>query len=371
MLWSDGVRASGSRPRKRLAPAPARAGCLRPGGREVHTTTVVRMVGAKETEKHKTIPGVCVGHASDFKGLTGCTVVLCEGGAVCGVDVRGSAAGTRDLAPCLPGHVVERVHAIFLSGGSAFGLDAAAGVMEFLESRGIGFPAGKVRVPIVPGAVLFDLHLGSSKARPTRAMALRACRNASREVGEGAVGAGTGATVGKLFGIERATKGGLGFWSRGLRGGVHVQVLAVVNAYGDIVDPRTGKVIAGARLTRNSAEFVGTVKSMLEGQVGRGFGATHTTLVVVMTNAELDKVQATKVAQMAHDGLARAIRPVHTQWDGDLVFALSVGRKQAEVNTVGTAAAEATVEAVVRAVRTAKGLGGVPSCRELGEGNRD
>ena len=139
------------------------------------------MVRFKETETSKTIPGVRIGHASDFKGLTGCTVVLCEGGAVCGVDVRGSAAGTRDLAPCLPGHVVERVHAIFLSGGSAFGLDAAAGVMEYLESRGVGFPAGKVRVPIVPGAVIFDLHLGSSKARPNRRMALRACRNASRE----------------------------------------------------------------------------------------------------------------------------------------------------------------------------------------------
>ncbi len=332
------------------------------------------MVRFEETETRKTIPGVRIGHASDFKGLTGCTVVLCEGGAVCGVDVRGSAAGTRDLAPCLPGHVVERVHAIFLSGGSAFGLDAAAGVMEYLESRGVGFPAGKVRVPIVPGAIIFDLHVGSSKARPNRRMALRACRNATTKVVEGSVGAGTGATVGKLYGIGQATKGGLGFGSRGLPGGVRVQALAVVNAFGDVVDPRTGRVIAGARVSPESPEFAVTVESMFKEGVPKGFGATHTTLVVVMTNAELDKVQTTKVAQMAHDGLARAIHPVHTQLDGDLVFALSLGRKRADLNSLGTAAAEATAEAIVRAVEAAQGLGGVPSCQELrewGVGNRE
>jgi len=329
------------------------------------------MVRFEETETRKTIPGVRIGHASDFKGLTGCTVVLCEGGAVCGVDVRGSAAGTRDLAPCLPGHVVERVHAIFLSGGSAFGLDAAAGVMEYLESRGVGFPAGKVRVPIVPGAIIFDLHLGSSKARPNRRMALRACRNATTKVVEGSVGAGTGATVGKLYGIGQATKGGLGFGSRGLPGGVRVQALAVVNAFGDVVDPRTRRVIAGARVSPGSPEFAVTVESMFKGGVPKGFGATHTTLVVVMTNAELDKVQTTKVAQMAHDGLARAIHPVHTQLDGDLVFALSLGKKRADLNCLGTAAAEATAEAIVRAVEAAQGLGGVPSCRELRTGNRE
>ncbi len=323
------------------------------------------MAGLRERDKSKTIPGVRVGHASDFKGLTGCTVVLCEGGAVCGVDVRGSAAGTRDLAPCHPGHVVERVHAIFLTGGSAFGLDAAAGVMEYLESRGIGFPAGKVRVPIVPGAVIFDFNLGSSKARPDRKMALRACRSATEKIVEGSVGAGTGATIGKLFGIGQATKGGLGFWSLGLPGGVRVQALAVVNAFGDVVDPSTGSVIAGARLSPELPEFAVTTQSMFRGGVGKGFAATNTTLVVIMTNAKLDKLRATKVAQMAHDGLARAIRPVHTQFDGDLVFALSVGRKRAELNSLGTAAAEATAEAVVRAAETAQGLGGVPACREL------
>ena len=334
-------------------------------GREAREIVNARMVRFKETETGKTIPGVRIGHASDLKGLTGCTVVLCEGGAVCGVDVRGGASGTRDLAPCLPGHVVERVHAIFLSGGSAFGLAAAAGVMEYLESRGVGFPAGRVRVPIVPGAVIFDLHLGSSKARPDRRMALRACRNATTKVVEGSVGAGTGATVGKLYGISQSTKGGLGFASRGLPGGVRAQTLAVVNAFGDVVDPRTGQVIAGARVSPKSPEFAVTTERIFETGSGQGFAATHTTLVVVMTNAGLDKVQTTRVAQMAHAGLARALQPVHTQFDGDLVFALSLGRKRADVNSLGTAAAAATAEAIVRAVETAQGLGGVPSCQEL------
>jgi len=332
------------------------------------------MVRFKEKQIATTIPGLRIGHASDFRGLTGCTVVLCEGGGVCGVDVRGAASGTRDLAPCRPGHVVDRVHALFLSGGSAFGLDAAAGVMEYLESRGAGFPAGRIRVPIVPGAVIFDLHLGSSRARPNPRMALRACRNATTSVIEGSVGAGTGATVGKLYGIGQATKGGVGLASCGLRGGAGVQALAVVNAFGDVVDPRTGQVIAGARMSPESPEFAVTTERLLERGAGRGFAATNTTLVVVMTNAGLDKVQATRVAEMAHDGLARAIRPAHTQFDGDLVFALSRGRKRADLNSLGTAAAAATAEAIVRAVETARGLGGVPSCQEIREqgiGNRE
>lgn len=313
----------------------------------------------------RTLPGVRVGHASNFRGLTGCTVILTEGGAVCGVDIRGSAAGTRELAPCLPGHLVERVHSIFLTGGSAFGLDAAAGAMEYLESRGVGFPAGRVRVPIVPAGVIFDLNLGSAKARPDRRMALRACRNATAQVAEGSVGVGTGASVGKLFGIDRATKGGVGFGSLTLANGIVVQALAVVNAFGDVVDPTTGAVIAGTRQARDSARFVVTAEQMLRGKIRRAFSATNTTLVAVMTNAGLDKVQATKVAQMAQDGLARAISPVHTQFDGDLVFALSVGGKPTDLNALGTAAAQVTAGAILRAVRTAKGLGGIPSCSEL------
>jgi len=320
---------------------------------------------AGDYRKSKTLPGFRVGHASDFRGLTGCTVILCEGGAVCGVDIRGSAAGTRELAPCLPGHMVECVHAIFLTGGSAFGLDAAAGVMQYLESRGVGFPAGRSRVPIVPGAVIFDLNLGSPKARPNAGMAKRACRNASVEVTEGSVGAGTGATVGKLFGVERATKGGVGFESLTIAGGIFVQALAVVNAFGDVVDPASGKVLAGARSAPDSSEFVVTAEQMFKGKTRRGFGGTNTTLVVVMTNAGLTKLQTTKVAEMAHDGLARAISPVHTQFDGDLVFALSFGSKRADLNTLGTAAAEVTARAIVRAVLVATSLGGVPAAKEL------
>lgn len=314
--------------------------------------------------KTRTLPGIRVGHASDFRGLTGCTVVLCEGGGVCGVDIRGSAAGTRELTPCLPGHLVERIHAILLTGGSAFGLEAAAGVMQYLEARGVGFAAGKNRIPIVPAAVVFDLMLGSP-ARPNAGMARWACQNATPNIVEGSVGAGTGATVGKLFGVSHATKGGVGFHTLVLARNAVVQALAVVNAFGDVVDASTGQVIAGARISPDSGVFARTTEQMLQGKVRKSFGATNTTLVVVMTNAVLDKMQATKVAGMAQNGLARAVRPVHTQFDGDLVFALSVGQKRADLSTVGTAAAEVAAQAIVRAVRTARSLGGVPSCQEI------
>jgi L-aminopeptidase/D-esterase-like protein len=311
------------------------------------------------------LPGIRIGHASDFRGLTGCTVVLCEAGGICGVDIRGSAAGTREIAPCFPSHLVDRIHAVFLTGGSAYGLDAAAGVMKYLESRGVGFVAGKNRIPIVPGAVIFDLNIGSGRARPTPRMASAACRAAGSVVREGSVGVGTGATVGKLFGISQATKGGVGYQTLGLRGGVEVHALVVVNAFGDVLDPASGKVIAGARASRRSSQFVRMADRMFRGETRKSFGTTNTTLAVVMTNAALDKLQATKVAQMAQDGLARAISPAHTQYDGDLVFTLSAGRKAADLNTLGTAAAEVTAHAIVRAVRAAQSLGGVPSLNDL------
>jgi L-aminopeptidase/D-esterase-like protein len=323
------------------------------------------MRGGRSKTQPRTLRGIRIGHASDYRGLTGCTVILCESGAVCGVDIRGSAAGTREIAPCLPGHLVERVHAIFLTGGSAYGLDAAAGVMNYLEKRGVGFKAGKNRIPIVPGAVIFDLNVGSPRARPTPRMALAACRGARTTVAEGSVGAGTGATVGKLHGIWRATKGGVGYQALALSDGTEVHALVVVNAFGDVMGPTTGEVIAGARASRHSRRFVGTAQRMFEGKIRKNFGATNTTLAVVMTNARLDKTQARKLAEMAHDGLARAISPVHTLYDGDLVFALSAGRKSADLNTLGTAAAEATARAVVRAVQAAHSLGGVPSRRDL------
>ncbi|MEJ2007499.1 MAG: P1 family peptidase [Acidobacteriota bacterium] len=315
----------------------------------------------------RALQGVRVGHASDLRDLTGCTVVLAEGGAVCGVDVRGSASSTRELAPCIPGHVVDRIHGVFLTGGSAFGLDAAAGVMRFLESEGIGFPTGAARVPIVPAAVIYDLAVGSAKARPDAKMAAQACRSASSKITEGSVGAGTGATVGKLFGIRCATKGGIGFRQITLAGKVAVQALVVVNAFGDVVDPATGRVIAGARKGTRSGEFADSLQEMIKGSFRKSFGAAHTTLAVVMTDAALDKVQATKVAQMAQDGIARAISPTHTIYDGDLVFALSVGKKRADLNTVGAAAAEATAQAIVSAVLNAESLGGIPACKDFAQ----
>jgi L-aminopeptidase/D-esterase-like protein len=242
--------------------------------------------------------------------------------------------------------------------------------MQYLESKNVGFRAGRVCVPIVPAAVIFDLAIGSAKARPNAGMAKRACRNASPKIVEGSVGAGTGATVGKLFGIGQATKGGVGFASMPLAGDVSVQALAVVNAFGDVIDPRTGEVIAGARAAANSNLFVRTAEQMYRGKTRTSFGATNTTLGVVMTNAALTPIEATKVAQMAQDGLARAINPVHTQFDGDLVFALSLGRRKADLNTLGVAAADALAKAIVRAVTTARGLGGVPSLRELKTENR-
>ena len=313
----------------------------------------------------KTLPGIRVGHASDFKGLTGCTVILCMEGAVCGVDIRGSATGTRDLTPCDPGHLVDQVHAVFLTGGSAFGLDAASGVMKYLEAHKVGFPAGRVRVPIVPAAVIFDLGVGSSEARPDTRMALEACRNATTDIVVGSVGAGTGATVGKLYGIAQAMKGGVGFGSLRFSRGHMVQAIALVNSFGDIADPENDSILAGTRKSRRSLELAPTEAQMLKGVHRRGFGVNNTTLIVLMTDVRLDKLQATKVAQMAQDGMARTVRPAHTQFDGDLIFALSVGSKRTDLHTLGTAAVEVTARAIVNAIKIAKGLGGVPSYQDI------
>lgn len=311
------------------------------------------------------IQGLSVGHATDLNGITGCTVILCPGASGAGViascDVRGSAVGEREIEVLRPGHLVERIHAIVLAGGSAFGLDAAAGVMRFLEEQGIGFDVGVARVPIVPAAILFDLAIGDPKARPTAEMGYLAARNATNApVEEGSVGAGTGATVGKLFGIAQAMKGGIGSWAEELAGGVRVAALAAVNAFGDVRDPKSGKILAGARTASDSAQFADTAAQMRRGIVRRGFATPNTTLVVVATDARLTKVETAKLAAMAQDGLARAISPVHTMFDGDVVFALSCGEKQGDLNTLGTAAADSTAQAIVRAVQLATGLGGVP-----------
>ncbi len=306
------------------------------------------------------IAGICVGHATNLDALTGCTVILLDAGAVGGVDVRGSASGTEELGTLEPGHVTGEVHAIVLAGGSAFGLEAASGVRCYLERQGIGYRTGVARVPIVPCAILYDLAIGQPDVRPTREMGEAAAAAASRDaVLEGAVGVGAGATVGKILGMRQAMKSGLGSAVVELPGGVTVAALAAVNAFGDVRDPETGRLIAGARRASDSMELACTEQLMKEGAKG-GFGRTNTTLAVVATNARLDTVGATKLAQLAGLGMARTIYPVNTMYDGDVVFALSLGAAEADVNALGSAAAEVVAEAIVRAVRAAPSIGGLP-----------
>ncbi len=306
------------------------------------------------------IPGIRVGHVSNFDALTGCTAILCDG-AVGGVDVRGSASGTEEIETLRPGHIAEQVHAIVLSGGSAFGLETASGVRRYLEQKGVGFHAGPAVVPIVPCAILFDLGIGKASVRPTREMGEAAAAAATDDpVKEGAVGAGTGATVGKIFGMRQAMKSGIGSGFEELPGGVRVAALVAVNAFGDVRDPATGKLIAGARRSPDSMDLADTEAQMKNGLLRGGFAGRNTTLAVVATNARLSKIGATKVAQLANLGVARTIYPVHTMFDGDVVFALSLGNAQADVNAVGIAAAGALAQAVVRAVRNAPSMGGLP-----------
>lgn len=312
------------------------------------------------------ISGVRVGHATDPEGCTGCTVILCPEGTVGGVDVRGSASGTREMDALSPFHLVPSVHAVLLAGGSAFGLDAAAGVMQYLEERGIGFDVQVTRVPIVPTAILFDLRLGNPAVRPGPRMAYAACQQAATgPIPEGSVGAGTGATVGKLFGITQAMKSGLGSASLALPGGAQVAALAVVNAFGDVRDPLTGSLLAGAREAPESRRLVDSVAALRRGIGRQGYRGENTTLAVVATNARLTKVQATKLAQMAQHGLVRTIAPVHTTLDGDLVIVLATGEVEADLNVLGQAAADSVAEAILRAIRKATALGGLPAWADL------
>jgi L-aminopeptidase/D-esterase-like protein len=309
------------------------------------------------------VEGLTVGHASDPVGATGCTVVLCGQGAVAGLDIRGAAPGTRETDLLHPARMMDRVHAVLLAGGSAFGLAAADGVMRYLEERGIGFDTGAGYVPIVPAAVLFDLPLGDARIRPTAEMGYRACEAASvGTVEEGSVGAGTGATVGKILGPMSATKGGVGTWSVTLPGGAVVGALVAVNAFGDIRDDQTGRILAGAR-DPATGDFVNTVQAVLKLEEPVRFG--HTTLGVVATNARLSKAEATVLASLAHDGLARTIWPVHTQYDGDTIFALSMGDAKVDLLQLGVAAVEAVATAVKRSVQLAKGLHGVPGLADV------
>ena len=320
------------------------------------------------------IDGILVGHYTDAENKTGCTVILCPpDGAVGGVDVRGPAPATRETDLLRPGHLVERVNAVLLTGGSAFGLDAAAGVMHFLEEKNIGYETGVARVPIVPAAAIFDLAVGSAKARPNADAGYRACVAAtSGAVAEGRVGAGTGASVGHLLGPQFASPGGLGAASQSIGKGVIVGALVVVNAFGDVVDPRTGEILAGARkpvvgvrtlssllrrktteipATDESVRWLNSASAIKSGIAQTALARTHTTIGVVATNAALTKEQVNLVAMMAHDGFARAIRPAHTLYDGDALFVLSAGKKDGDVSAIGHTAAEVVAEAIVRAVR--------------------
>jgi L-aminopeptidase/D-esterase-like protein len=317
------------------------------------------------------VPGIEVGHAQDDEALTGCTVVLCRKGAVGGVDVRGGAPGTRETDLLNPLNLVEKVHAVLLAGGSAFGLDAAGGVMRYLEERKIGFETGAARVPIVPAAIIFDLNVGRTDRRPDAEMGYRAAASASPDAPrEGNAGAGTGASVGKMFGAKQAMKSGLGSASIRIGAGVIVGALAVVNAFGDAVDPQNGQIIAGLRSAKIGPLQVGApgyfadTQAMMKTLIGRsilGFAARANTVIgVVAVNAKFTKAEANKMAQMAQDGVARAIRPAHTMLDGDTLFALATGGKKADVSTVGAYAAEALTQAIVHAVTRAESAGGLP-----------
>ncbi len=314
------------------------------------------------------VPGIKVGHYTLTERPTGCTVVLVEGGATAGVDVRGAAPGTRETDLLSPINTVQQVHAIVLAGGSAFGLDAASGVMRFLDDRGIGFKVGRINVPIVPAAILFDLSIGANPAiRPTADCGYRAAEAASdAPVAEGNLGAGAGATVGKLAGQTRAMKAGIGTAALALPDGTIVGALVAVNATGDIIDPSTGRVVAGVR-TPDGRALADARLLLRSGAVRPAPLGANTTIGVVATNVALTKPQATKVAQMAHDGYARAISPVHTPSDGDTVFALATGAKSGVVDlgTIGALAADAMAEAIVRAATQAAGIPGYPAASDL------
>jgi L-aminopeptidase/D-esterase-like protein len=304
------------------------------------------------------VAGIEVGHFTDSRRPTGCTVVLVRGGAVAGVDVRGAAPGTRETDLLAPTNLVEQVHGILLAGGSAWGLDAATGVVRWLEEQGAGMDVRFALLPIVPAAVLFDLAVGNAKIRPDAQAGYAACEGASRRApAEGNVGAGSGAAVGKIFGIDRAMKGGIGTASLTVDG-VTVGAIIACNALGDVGDPETGRPIAGAR-TKGGKSLADSRRSILKGDAPKPIlKGSNTTIGVIATDAPITKAQASRLATMAHDGLARAINPVHTMSDGDTLFALGTGRakKSPGMMVLGTLAAEVTARAVVRAVLAAESL---------------
>jgi L-aminopeptidase/D-esterase-like protein len=321
------------------------------------------------------VPGIEVGHAQNMNALTGVSVLLCRKGAVGGVDQRGGAPGTKETDLLNPVNMIEKIHAICLCGGSAFGLDAASGVMKYLEERKIGYNVGVTFVPIIPAAVIFDLSLGDPMVRPDAAMGYEAATNASvDETRMGNIGVGTGASIGKLFGNQGAMKGGVGTASMEIGGGIFVGALVAVNAFGDVIDPSSGNILAGTRSVGVGpvhlgsdgyyAETLATLKTFPGRFIANLATRSNTVIGVVATNAKFDKAGITKIAQMAHDGLARAIRPAHTMLDGDTIFAVSTGSKSADISTVGAFAAEVFQAACVNAVMNAESAGGLPGLKK-------
>lgn len=301
------------------------------------------------------IPNIKIGHSTHIKENTGCTVVLCGKGAIAGVDIRGSAPGTHETELLRPGFMIREIHAIVLTGGSAFGLRTVDGVMKYLFENGIGYDARGIAVPIVPAAVIFDLRNGRNPDFPTSEMGYEACKNAAVDFEEGLIGAGKGATVGKILGIEHCMKGGVGSCAIEIRDGVKIGALAVVNALGDIINPENGQIVAGARNPDGNG-FVDSVKYLMENPLPWEAASSNTTLAVVATNASFAKEEINKIAQMAQNGISRTVRPVHTMHDGDIVFALSNGKLKADVNVVGEVAAQMVSQAILRAVKISNNL---------------
>ncbi len=309
------------------------------------------------------IPGIRIGNAQNNEAGTGCTVIICDDGAIAGVDVRGGAPGTRETDLLNPENLVDEVHGVLLSGGSAFGLDAASGIMEYLEGSGIGFDAGITKVPIVIGAVLFDLEVGNYKIRPDKKMGYEACINSEKmQFYEGNVGAGTGASIGKVLGIKRAMKGGLGSYCF-KAGELYVGAIVAVNSLGDVIDPINNKIIAGA--LKEDGSFLDSESFIINSFYSSHAFTGNTTIGAVITNALLNKAQAGKVASMAHNGYARTIRPSHTMYDGDTIFTLSCGKVDGDVSAVGTLAAKAVEQAVINGVKKAKGAYGLKCSSDL------
>ena len=308
------------------------------------------------------VKGLKVGQVQDENGLTGCTVVICEDGAVCGVDVRGSAPGTRETDLLDPINLIQKVHAVVLSGGSAFGLESTCGVSKYLEEN-IGFDVGVAKVPIVVGAVLFDLAAGDPKCRPDKEMGYRACEIASNEfLKQGNYGAGCGATVGKIKGPEYAMKGGIGSYSIKLDNGLVVSALIAVNAFGDVYED--GEIIAGV-LNSSKTRILSSYELMKQGVSKGGFSIDNTTIGIVATNAKLDKAGCKKVSQMAHDGYAKAIFPIHTSHDGDTIFTMATGEVETDITLLGSLAVEVVEKSIINAIKNANGVKNILSYKDM------